>query len=351
MPRKRKRDRDGLYRRPESPYWWVCYTDSRGRQTRRSTRTADRDQALALLARWRLEAHSRYADAEQVQYTVDDALLAYLDGPSSRKRRPDRDKWSARGIYPHFQGRALDSLTNQDMIAYQHKRIADGVGADTINREIGLLRLALHHARDALGWRVPDIHWPRMKPPPGRIRWITRAEAVALVEAARKEPDAPHLADFILLGLHTGMRRGEMLGLEWRRVDLQAGLIYLEPEHQKTARHSTVPINSHARAALLSRRAWNAEHCPASPWVFAHRSGARLQATTRSFNSVCQRVGILDFHIHDLRHTCAAWLVQAGVPLARIRDLLRHASVKQTEIYAHLAPADVADAVKALDGV
>jgi len=60
--------------------------------------------------------------------------------------------------------------------------------------------------------------------------------------------------------------------------------------------------------------------------------------------------GIADFRIHDLRHTCAAWLVQAGVPLSEIRDLLGHSTISMTEKYAHLAPENIRSAVSVLDG-
>jgi len=63
------------------------------------------------------------------------------------------------------------------------------------------------------------------------------------------------------------------------------------------------------------------------------------------------KVGIEDFRPpHDLRHTCSAWLVQSGVPLAAIRDLLRHTTAQMTEKYAHLAPETIRAAVAVLDG-
>lgn len=67
--------------------------------------------------------------------------------------------------------------------------------------------------------------------------------------------------------------------------------------------------------------------------------------------TACRRGGIKDFRIHDMRHTCAAWLVTAGVPLAEVRDLLGHSTVKMTERYAHLAPENVRAAVTRLDAV
>ena len=144
------------------------------------------------------------------------------------------------------------------------------------------------------------------------------------------------------------MRRGEILGLEWRRVDLSSDLIYLDAKHTKTKRRRSIPLNTSAKDALLGRARFRATHCVESPWVFCHTDGRRIGDIKHSFTSACRRVGIEDFRIHDLRHTCAAWLVQAGVPLDRVRDLLGHTSIATTEIYAHLAPENVREAVNML---
>jgi hypothetical protein len=89
---------------------------------------------------------------------------------------------------------------------------------------------------------------------------------------------------------------------------------------------------------------------PGKPLGFAHRNGQRIQDVKRAFASACQRAGITDFRIHDLRHTCAAWLVSADVSLAEVRDLLGHTTIKMTERYAHLAPENVRVAVSVLEG-
>lgn len=138
---------------------------------------------------------------------------------------------------------------------------------------------------------------------------------------------------------------------EWRRVDLQTNLIHLETHHTKTRQRRAVPLNQEARAALLNRARFRAECCPASPWVFCDRDGRRIGNVRRAFETACRRIGLEDFRIHDLRHTCAAWLVSAGVALAEIRDLLGHASITMTVHYAHLAPENVRAAVAILDSV
>jgi integrase len=136
-----------------------------------------------------------------------------------------------------------------------------------------------------------------------------------------------------------------MLGLEWSRVDLQNLQLYLEGRHTKAGKRRTVPLNAVARSALLNQARFRADQCPAVPWVFCNREGERIPSVKRSFATACEKAGIEDFRFHDLRHTCAAWLVQAGVPLPEVRDMLGHSTIRMTERYAHLAPENVRAAV------
>ena len=350
MPRRKPKDADGLYRRGDSPYWWASYTDARGRRARRSTGTADRTEAEAVLAGWRLEA-SRGQGIEPGERPAFDALLLlYLQGPGTAKRSAERDRYSAKRLAEVFSGRELAGIRPADIAAYIEQRRQAGAEPGTINRELGLFSSAVNWARRDLEWDIPNpAQGRRLREPEGRMRWLRRDEAERLIQAAEAEPKAPHLADFIRLSLHTGMRSGELLGLAWDRVDMGAGLVRLDAQHTKTARRRSVPLNAAARAALISRARWRDAHCPSSPWVFTHPDGKRIASIKKSFRSACERAGIADFHPHDLRHTCAAWLVSAGVPLTEVRDLLGHSTIRMTERYAHLAPERVRAAVEVLD--
>ena len=93
-----------------------------------------------------------------------------------------------------------------------------------------------------------------------------------------------------------------------------------------------------ARPVLVRRLHLRNDVCPETPWVFFHvtaasrfKVGDRIKDVKKSFQTACRRAGIEDFHIHDLRHTFASWLVMNGVPLFEVSKLLRHSSIQMTE--------------------
>lgn len=349
MPKRK--DQDGLYQRGDSPYWWASYTDPSGQRTRRSTQTAQRKDAEALLAKWRLATYQQKHWDAPPTHTFDELMLNYLQETQSHKRSAERDRYSVKQLYPFFTGRTLDGLTAMDIRGYIQQRQAAGIQPATINKELRLLSAALNYAVREWSWTASNpVNGRTLPEPEGRVRWLNTDEAQSLIAAAEAEPKAAaYLPEFIRLAIHTGMRKGELLSLEWSRVDFSANLLHLAAIHTKSGKRRSIPLNVTARAALIHRARFRATHCAASSWVFCDKDGIRIANIRRSFDTACRKAGLVDFHIHDLRHTCAAWMVSAGVALAEVRDLLGHSSIVMTERYAHLAPENIRAAVGVLD--
>ena len=202
----------------------------------------------------------------------------------------------------------------------------------------------------AVNWARRELEWDlanpwesrRLSEPPGRTRWLSPEEAARLLAAARQGRARAHLPAFILLCLHTGLRRDEALGLEWSRVDLHRDRLHLGAIDQKGGHVSEIPINAIAREALLQRANFRATWCPDAPWVFARQDGTRIASIKTSFAAACARAGITDCHPHDLRRTCGSWLIQGGTDVARVARILRHADIRMTaKVYAHLRTEDL----------
>ncbi|TRZ92726.1 MAG: site-specific integrase [Rhodocyclaceae bacterium] len=277
-------------------------------------------------------------------------MVRYIQSTKDEMRSPERVGYAVKRLQPFFTGMVLERLKRADVSSYIEKRKLEKIGAGTINRELDTLSAAINYARTRWDWEMNNpVSGMSLREPEGRLRWISRAEADTLIGEAEKEARSPHLADFIRLGLNTGCRKNEMLKLSWARVDLRGNRFFLDSEHTKSGKRRVVPLNGEARKALLGRARFRAEFCPDSIWVFAHKNGEQVKFMQKGFQAACKRAAIKDFRVHDLRHTCASWMVQQGVSLMEVRDVLGHSSIQMSERYAHLAPGQSKLAVGALD--
>lgn len=338
------------YRRKDSPYWWIKYTDASGKTAYESAGTADRKEAEAFEAKRRLEVHQQRKWGIQPEHTFDELMVRYLEATNDEVRSPERTAFAVKRLQPYFTGMVLERLKRAGISGYIEVRKRAGVGPATINRELDMLSAAINYARKRWDWNIGNpCSGMSLREPEGRLRWISRAEADALISEAEKDMKSPHLADFIRAALNTACRKGELLELSWDRVDLRAGVIHLEGHHTKSGKRRVVPLNEEARKAMLGRARFRAQFCPASQWVFAHKDGERVKYMQKGFQSACKRAGIDQLRVHDLRHTCASWMVQQGASMMEVRDVLGHSSIEMTERYAHLAPERLKSAVGVLD--
>lgn len=273
---------------------------------------------------------------------------------TAHEKKHARDKACAAHLVAAWSGRLVHSLDAPDVRAYKEARRAeDKPPADaTIAKELMLLSAAIKDCNAEHGWDLPNpitgrVPQPRKREP----RWLTPDEADALMKNARLVRRAPHLEDFIALGLATGMRRDEMLKLDWRRVDFERRIIRFGEDDQKKGVPGSIPMNDTAYAVLVRRRAVVKRKTPDSPWVFVNRFGKRLAAVKTSFGEAARMAGLKRVTPHALRHTFASWLVQSDVPLRKVCELCRHEDIRTTMRYAHLAPHAASEDAKAIDRI
>lgn len=158
-----------------------------------------------------------------------------------------------------------------------------------------------------------------------------------------ENPD--HLTSIVMLALNTGLRKGEIFGLEWRDVDLARAMLTVRGDGAKSGQTRHVPLNREASDVL---KAWR-QHGATADAVFPGRDeGESLDDIKKAWAPVIKAAKVEAFTFHDLRHTFASKLVMAGVDLNTVRELLGHADLKMTLRYAHLAPEHKAAAVAKL---
>jgi integrase len=182
-----------------------------------------------------------------------------------------------------------------------------------------------------------------------RHRFLSHEEAETLLKALRREdPDVYHMA---VLSLFCGLRIGEILKLRWVDVDTERGLLTVK--NSKSGRTRFANITEQAREALLSRTIGKPDDL-----IFPDpRTGKQRKETPRTFERVVDELKLNDGrpdrrdHVvfHTLRHTHASWLVQSGVDLYVVKEMLGHSVIAMTERYSHLRPGDTRAASKVLE--
>ena len=138
-----------------------------------------------------------------------------------------------------------------------------------------------------------------------------------------------HLTPAILLSINTGLRRGEVLKLRWTSIDFSRRLLTVEGPNTKDRQTHHVPLNEEAVNTL---RRWREQSEPGAH-VFDVATGFQ-----KGWVKLLKRARITHFRWHDLRHHFASRLVQHGVPLNTVRDLLGHSSVQMSLRYAPPGP-------------
>lgn len=201
------------------------------------------------------------------------------------------------------------------------------------------------------------IGMPRVKP---RMNAWTGEEATAFLKAARRDPFYP----LFYLMLVTGMRRGEVMGLQWRNVDVKTSRIQVTHSLSTTGKgdeavlkevktdksRRTLQVTPDVLEILEERRLVQREHAqtlgalwPTTDYVFTTALGTPISPRNlgRSFKRIQRSIDLKALTLHDLRHTYASLALQHGVPIELVSERLGHASVGFTlDTYRHVYDAE-----------
>jgi integrase len=246
--------------------------------------------------------------------------------------------------------RQLDKVTPLDLARYAKKQIDKGRKPASIERPARTLHAALEKAvewklissnplhgvirRKQGRLRLAEI---ALQPIERRVRYLTPEEEQRLREAlrSRDERARDYLLPAVITSMLTGLRRGELFKLTWGDVDSRSRQLTVRASTAKAGKTRHVPMNAEVIEIL---KAWKPDGASDKDFVFVTPTGLPIISPKKAFGALMLAARISDFTWHDLRHTFASKLAMRGVDLLTIKELLGHASVKMTEVYAHLQP-------------
>jgi len=263
---------------------------------------------------------------------------------SIHKRGRHVEHYLLKTLKAYFGKSRISDLTVEDAEKYKTKR-SRSVRPATVNRE---LTVAKHMMTKAVEWKLiadnPFRGLRNLRVPKRDERVLSHDEEIKLLPACDRVRSR-FLRPLVLLALNTGLRRGELLSLEWSRVNLNQRTISII-NAKSSSGDRIIPLNTTVHTVLsdLARKA-------CSPLVFPsnRKPGEKLLDVKKGFSQVVKLAGIPHIRFHDLRHSFATRLVRAGVDIVTVQRLLGHSRITMTARYAHsLADVKMA-AVSKLD--
>ena len=268
-------------------------------------------------------------------------------------------------LLPAFGKLLLADIDGQDVTRYQQERTAEGASGKTINLEVATLRAILRQHR--LWERIQaDVRKRPERDDVGRA--LSVDEERLLIDACLKSRSRL-LHPAVVLALQTGLRRAELLSLRWKQVDLSGQCLKVGDSKTRSGRGRVVPLNARATAVLVEWAAELPERRPdhavfPSEHVGAGGDAFHAQVTdTKASDPVgslkqawmtAKRSVRLNVRWHDLRHTCCTRLLEQGVSLPIVGQILgwsASTAVRMAQRYGHIGQNAQREAMALLDRV
>jgi integrase len=340
----------------DGAYWLHYYVNGKRKRERIGP---DRRLAEMVLKKRKVEiAEGKFLDKQRpVTTTFRDLADAYLKYAKGNKRSWNRDATSIRKLGEVFGRKRLTEITPSAVERYKAGRLASVTiygrhpRPVTVNRELACLKEMFNVARKGLIDLKGGV--PTDNPVSGvtfldeqnvRDRVLTPEEFQRMLGVS---PD--YLKPVLLCAYHTGMRRGEILGLTWDRVDLKSGFIRLKETDTKTGERRHIPVGRELRRVLESLPIAMDPNGRRVPYVFTRR-GKPIKSVREIFSRVCRDAELTDLVFHDLRHTATPNLRRAGVDALTAMKITGHKTMAVFKRYNTIDEPDLLAAQQRMDG-
>ncbi len=239
---------------------------------------------------------------------------------------------------------------------FRTSRVTDGVSPATVNKCLRTLQSAFERAVKRGYLKVNPFKGNR------RALWLKEPEPVPTIlepedfQALLNACQDDRWKAICTIGYYTGLRRGEIVALEWQDIDFESGILHVhnkEDHTTKSGKNRSVPMTSQVITALQALRVDMFQ----SKYVFKNTAGRPMFNNFFScFERIVKRAGLVDdkgkplFSVHDLRRSCATELLRRGVAPKTVQRILGHADLSTTmKYYAAVKDKDLRDAIQRLE--
>lgn len=326
--------------------WWIQYY-GQGQLFRESTRSPLKSAATSLLRMREGEIGQGRLPALKAERTTFEELagLFLQDYQINGRKTLQRAQELTATLRKTFGKFRACRMTSEHIRAYIIRRQSEGLANATINRELAALkrmyRLATQQTPPLV---ITTPHIPHLQENNVRQGFFTEDEFKVLRAVI---PD--HVKVPLTIAYWTGMRAGEILKLQWNQLDLERGLLRLEPGMTKNNRGRVIPLAKEVVESAWQWRQYTVYRFPSCPWV-CHYRGKRLRTVPRkAWTRACEYVGLNGKLFHDLRRTAIRNLIRAGVPETVAMAISGHKTRSVFDRYNVVNEGDLYSAIRQVE--
>jgi integrase len=278
--------------------------------------------------------------------TYADLADQHLAFAKTYQKRPENTESMLRvHITPRWGKKRLDEVKTPDVAKWLAELREGGLAPATVEK----IRVTFSRSFElAIKWQTPGVKAnpvrsiPHAKFSNARDRYLTSDQAAALLAACRASIN-PRLADIVGLLLLTGARKRELLDAKWENISIDRKVWFIPETKTGKARH--VPLSKAALDIIVGLPKF--DKCP---WLLPNPRGKVKKPYTdikHPWETARAAVGLDGLHLHDLRHSAASFMINAGIDLFAVGRILGHADHQSTMRYSHLANDTLMQAVEA----
>lgn len=263
----------------------------------------------------------------------------FLEWSKLNKRSWKSDENSLNHLNCFFKEKLIQHISPLLIEDYKKQRRSKVSGA-SVNRELSCLKHMLNKAIDEGILMNNPVKKVRFFPENNTIERILTPQEKGRLLAKSKS----YIKAVIIIALHTGMRRGEILSLKWSQIDFQRG--FIKVDKTKSGKARSIPMNSLVECTLRNME----KNKNQDEYVFWNSLKKKpIRDIKRAFKTVCRSAEVENLRFHDLRHNFASSLVENGVDIVTVSELLGHSNINLTaKRYSHPSPLHKRQAVEGL---
>jgi integrase len=335
--------------------WWVDLHFNGKRYRKRSPEnTRQGAHAYELLQRQNLARGEsrREEEVPRKDLTFSEFAETWLKdyvGPNNKYSEQLAKKYAlGRHLIPFFGGKLVRDIKSHDIERFKAQQVQRGYSNKTITNHLTILNKCLVTAYEwlELEGAPPRVKWPKWTLP--EIDYLSPAECELLLSYA-----SGVVREMMLMALRTGVRQGELRGLQWSSIDWLTRSVAVRHSRDdyrgvlvlaKSNRARHIPLDIDVYTMLFARKR-------DIGYVFVGADGNPYNNYRMNYaiRKVCKSAGFRTIGWHTLRHTFASHLAMRGVPLPVIKEIMGHVTITTTMRYTHVAPSTLRAAIEMLN--